>query len=401
MVGPGLGINQVRRKGVYSTKKGSGDNLLLMKRQGKHDIHDRESDDLSGHDAFSPSKKRGKIDSITEDEIEVKKLSTVATFDKLSRSFPNSEVQAAKNAALRGKEKEEEKVVSIPLIQNLKNEDIESIKCRNNNLLDGKKLLLEAELSAVEDNQIFSSSFPEDKKLSLQSCLSSKEQIIKKLQVREEYMSKFKLPPMLFSDELLTEVEPFMPIVMDILEGKISSAYYFEAKNAFKNSQKAYLSVDEFRKLNLNKFTAGFYGLKRQLRVGEEIAKRYKRALTHNQPATLKWWGITDFCNYVLAPETLTSFCIYQLNLSNKSCSSKTPNKHPKQQLNEKEYYYDPELRMLAYDLLEDTVEYGIIVADSDPIEQWEAAIEEDRLRELKLDVHNYSSRRWRLDTHD
>lgn len=72
MVGPGLGINQVRRKGVYSTKKGSGDNLLLMKRQGKHDIHDRESDDLSGHDAFSPSKKRGKIDSITEDEIEVK-----------------------------------------------------------------------------------------------------------------------------------------------------------------------------------------------------------------------------------------------------------------------------------------------------------------------------------------
>lgn len=60
--------------------------------------------------------------------------------------------------------------------------------------------------------------------------MSSKEQIIKKLQVREEYMSKFKLPPMLFSDELLTEVEPFMPIVMDILEGKISSAYYFEAK---------------------------------------------------------------------------------------------------------------------------------------------------------------------------
>lgn len=48
--------------------------------------------------------------------------------------------------------------------------------------------------------------------------MSSKEQIIKKLQVREEYMSKFKLPPMLFSDELLTEVEPFMPIVMDILE---------------------------------------------------------------------------------------------------------------------------------------------------------------------------------------
>ena len=64
----------------------------------------------------------------------------------------------------------------------------------------------------------------------------------------------------------------------------------------------------------------------------------------------------------------------------------------------EKAYYYDPEVRVLAYDLFEDTVEYGLIVADSDPIEQWETAIEEDRLRELKLDVHNYSSKRWRLD---
>lgn len=400
MVGPGVGMNQVRRKGVYSTKKGNGDNLLLMKRQGKHDIHDTESDELSSRETSLPLKKRGKVDNIIKNGTNVRKVSSVTTFDKTLKPSSNSETEAAKNAGIEGEEKKEENT-SIPLIQNLKNEDIESVKCRSHNFLDGKKLLLEAELSAVEDNQVFSSSFPEEKKLSLQSSLNSKEQIIKKLQIREEYTSKFNLPPMLFSDELLAKVEPFMSIVVDILKGKISSAYYFEAKNAYKNSQKAYLSVDEFRKLNLSKFTAGFYGLKRQLRVGEEIAKRYKRELTHNQPATLKWWGVTDFCNYVLAPETLTSFCIQQLNLSKKSRWPKTQNKHPRQQSNEKEYYYDPELRMQAYDLLEDTVDYGIIVADTDPIEQWEAAIEEDRLRELDLDVHNYSSKRWRLNTHD
>ena len=375
-----------------------------MKRQSKHDIQDTESDALSNHEASSPVRKRGRADDIIKDKTKVKKGVSVTTHDGDLKPSSDSETKATENSRIEKKEEKEEEEDgnnSIPLVQNLKNEDIESIKCRSNNILDGKKLLLEAELSAVEDNQVFSSSFPEEKKLSLQSSLSSKQQIIKKLQTREEYTRKFNLPPILFTDELLNEVEPFMPIAVDILKGRISSAYYFKAKNAYKNSHKAYLSVDEFRKLNLNKFTAGFYGLKRQLRVGEEIAKRYRRELTRDQPATLKWWGITDFCNYVLAPEALTSLCIYQLNLSNKPRSPRVQNKPPKQQPNGKKYYYDPELRMLAYDLFEDTVEYGIIVADSDPIEQWEAAIEEDRLRELNLDVHNYSSKRWRLDSHD
>ncbi|QID87543.1 Restriction of telomere capping protein 4 [Saccharomyces pastorianus] len=390
MAGPNGRINQVRRKGIYSTKRGNGDNLLLMKRQGKHGIQEAESDELSNHEASSPTKKRAKAEDIIADRTRVVEGMSMATFDcsnKIGKLFSDSEIKVDK----RSEEEEEVGDISVSLIHNLKDEDIESIKCRNNNLLDSKKLLLEAELSAVEDNQIFSSSFPEGKKLSIQNSLSSRDQIVKKLQTRKDYVSKFNLPPLLFSDELLNEVEPFMPIVMDILKGRVSSAYYFKAKNAYRNSQKAYLSVDEFRKLNLNKFTAGFYGLKRQLRVGEDIAKRYRRELTHNQPATLRWWGVTDFCNYVLAPEILASFCIRQLNFSSRSHSPKLQDK-----LSEKAYYYDPETRVLAYDLFEDTIEYGLIVADSDPIEQWETAIEEDRLQELKLDVHYYSSKRWR-----
>lgn len=146
--------------------------------------------------------------------------------NKIGKPYSDSEIKVDKRP-----EEEEVEDISISLIQNLRDEDIESIKCRNNNLLDSKKLLLEAELSAVEDNQVFSSSFPEGKKLSLQNSLSSKDQIIKKLQTRKDYVSKFNLPPMLFSDELLNEVEPFMPIVIDILKGRVSSAYYFKAKN--------------------------------------------------------------------------------------------------------------------------------------------------------------------------
>ncbi|CAI4049420.1 hypothetical protein SKDZ_14G0750 [Saccharomyces kudriavzevii ZP591] len=394
MARPNVTVNQARRKGVYFTKKGNADNLLLMKRQGKHGIQDAENDGLSNREISTPVIKRAKADDIFKGGTEVEKSLSIATFDKVLKPSSDSEIEAARKP--REEEKEEEDI-SISLIQNLKSEDIESVRCRSNNLFDGRKLLLEAELSAVEDNQVFSSSFPEEKKLSLQSCLSSREQIIKKLQTRKEYTGKFNLPPMLFSDELLNEIEPFMPIVVDILKGRVSSAYYFKAKNAYKDSEKAYLSVDEFRKLNLNRFTAGFYGLKRQLRVGEEISKRYRKELTHDQPATLRWWGVADFCNYILAPEILTSFCIHQLNLYGKL----PQDKHTKNQRDKKQLYYDPEIRMLAYDLLEDTVEYGTTVADSDPIEQWEVAIEEDRLRELNLDVHDYSSKRWRVTMHD
>ncbi|EHN00567.1 YNL254C-like protein [Saccharomyces cerevisiae x Saccharomyces kudriavzevii VIN7] len=394
MAGPNVTVNQARRKGVYFTKKGNADNLLLMKRQGKHGIQDAENDGLSNREISTPVIKRAKADDIFKGGTEVEKSLSIATFDKVLKPSSDSEIEAARKP--REEEKEEEDI-SISLIQNLKSEDIESVRCRSNNLFDGRKLLLEAELSAVEDNQVFSSSFPEEKKLSLQSCLSSREQIIKKLQTRKEYTGKFNLPPMLFSDELLNEIEPFMPIVVDILKGRVSSAYYFKAKNAYKDSEKAYLSVDEFRKLNLNRFTAGFYGLKRQLRVGEEISKRYRKELTHDQPATLRWWGVADFCNYILAPEILTSFCIHQLNLYGKL----PQDKHTKNQRDKKQLYYDPEIRMLAYDLLEDTVEYGTTVADSDPIEQWEVAIEEDRLRELNLDVHDYSSKRWRVTMPD
>lgn len=394
MARPNVTVNQARRKGVYFTKKGNADNLLLMKRQGKHGIQDAENDGLSNREISTPVIKRAKADDIFKGGTEVEKSLSIATFDKVLKPSSDSEIEAARKP--REEEKEEEDI-SISLIQNLKSEDIESVRCRSNNLFDGRKLLLEAELSAVEDNQVFSSSFPEEKKLSLQSCLSSREQIIKKLQTRKEYTGKFNLPPMLFSDELLNEIEPFMPIVVDILKGRVSSAYYFKAKNAYKDSEKAYLSVDEFRKLNLNRFTAGFYGLKRQLRVGEEISKRYRKELTHDQPATLRWWGVADFCNYILAPEILTSFCIHQLNLYGKL----PQDKHTKNQRDKKQLYYDPEIRMLAYDLLEDTVEYGTTVADSDPIEQWEVAIEEDRLRELNLDVHDYSSKRWRVTMPD
>ncbi|CAI4049429.1 Rtc4p SKDI_14G0770 [Saccharomyces kudriavzevii IFO 1802] len=394
MAGPNVTVNQARRKGVYFTKKGNADNLLLMKRQGKHGIQDAENDGLSNREVSTPVIKRAKADDIFKGGTEVEKSLSTATFDKVLKPSSDSEIEAARKPR---EEEKEEQDISISLIQNLKSEDIESVRCRSSNLFDGRKLLLEAELSAAEDNQVFSSSFPEEKKLSLQSCLSSREQIIKKLQTRKEYTGKFNLPPMLFSDELLNEIEPFMPIVVDILKGRVSSAYYFKAKNAYKDSEKAYLSVDEFRKLNLNRFTAGFYGLKRQLRVGEEISKRYRKELTHDQPATLRWWGVADFCNYILAPEILTSFCIHQLNLYGKL----PQDKHTKNQRDKKQLYYDPEIRMLAYDLLEDTVEYGTTVADSDPIEQWEVAIEEDRLRELNLDVHDYSSKRWRVTMHD
>lgn len=79
MAGPNGRINQVRRKGIYSTKRGNGDNLLLMKRQGKHGIQEAESDELSNHETSSPMKKRAKAEDVIADRTRVVEGMSMAT----------------------------------------------------------------------------------------------------------------------------------------------------------------------------------------------------------------------------------------------------------------------------------------------------------------------------------
>ncbi|CCF58029.1 hypothetical protein KAFR_0D03810 [Kazachstania africana CBS 2517] len=208
----------------------------------------------------------------------------------------------------------------------------------------------------------------------------------RRLKLRKSYIKRFDIPTILYSDDLVSKCEGHFKIVPYILEGKIGSMYYQLAKEAFKNSKKAYLSAEEFREMDLLKFIAGFYGLKRQLVIGEEIVKRFKPMLVKNKSPTVKWWGATDFASYVLAPEVLSSLCIEEMGLL-KNNDKKIG------ELYNKEKYLDK--REKVFKIFRKTVEFGLQVSDVDPLERWEIATERELLESLNLNLDKYSSTCW------
>ena len=169
--------------------------------------------------------------------------------------------------------------------------------------------------------------------------------------VEREYMERYHLPKMLAEQELVARCEPHLGIVDDLLDGKFASLYYNQGKRAFEASKSAILSTEEFRKLDINEYVAGYYGLRRQMRIGELVLERYRDRLLVSRSPTLKWWGIADFANYIIAPEILLSLCIEEMNLreGGESCD-------------------DAELRERAFELFRKTVPFGLRVAD----ELWE-----------------------------
>ncbi|GAV48492.1 hypothetical protein ZYGR_0I07890 [Zygosaccharomyces rouxii] len=165
-------------------------------------------------------------------------------------------------------------------------------------------------------------------------------------------MDRYRLPRILYASELLEKATPLLPIVRDMYRGVVDSHYKFEANEMRQSSQRAILSVQEFRSMDLTKFTAGYYGMKRQFKIGEIILQKYKSFLLKRQGDTMKWWGVSDFAHYVLAPEVLVSLCIKEMRLSDD--------------------VYDKNARERAYDIFANTIKFGTVVADQSPLEPWE-----------------------------
>ncbi|CAR23901.1 Rtc4p [Lachancea thermotolerans CBS 6340] len=163
--------------------------------------------------------------------------------------------------------------------------------------------------------------------------------------VRHSYMQKLKLPQPLLAEELLERTLKYFPLVEKILSGQHPSMYYDHARSAFKRSRRAVLSIDEFRRLDLSLFTAGYYGVRRQMRVAVEVLHHYRDLIARQNNRVLRWWGVSDFAQYVLAPELLSALCQEEMNL--------------------------PTLED-AWDVMEATTEFGLLVADDGPLEEWE-----------------------------
>ncbi|SCU95495.1 LAMI_0F02674g1_1 [Lachancea mirantina] len=191
------------------------------------------------------------------------------------------------------------------------------------------------------------------------------------LELRRETAKRSQIPSAMFAADLVTAIEEHLPIVVEILSGKRPSLFYNEARSAQRKSKRAIMSIQEFRQLDHRKFVAGFYGLRRQLRVANEIFTHFQDLLTFNKNPVLQWWGPRDFAQCVLAPEVLSALCQKQMRLSSVDD---------------------------AWDVMESTRDFGLIVADNDPLETWEVAIEQDELVKLGLGPE-YSSMTYRNST--
>lgn len=372
-------VYKLKRKFVYVTNRQDDGNLDVVKRRQmslKNDSFDASNDSLSEGDRGSTHSNSSSIEKSFLDLLDCEPLNrmAVSTSSLLQGEKENSDLSAedetttAIDSYTRCKKTSSDLWPSVRLKQTVDVDDIELIKRENDKgIQHSEKLLLDAEASMLVDSAFYEM----DPNLRLQSVSTDpKEQQLKKLVVRTKYEELYNIPRVLYLTELIVKIQPLLPIIRDMYKGVVDSYYKFEATSAAKMSQKAFLSIKEFRSLNIKKFLAGYYGLKRQLRVGEEILKHYKSFLLKRQGDTMKWWGVTDFANYVLAPEVLTSLCIQEMKLGND--------------------IYHKETREQAYEIFDKTGQFGLVVADNDPLESWEIVMEEERLRELGLNPEIY-----------
>ncbi|CDO92782.1 unnamed protein product [Kluyveromyces dobzhanskii CBS 2104] len=188
--------------------------------------------------------------------------------------------------------------------------------------------------------------------------------------VRQKFMKKYDIPPVLFLSELESRVNKHISICDAILTGEVPSLYYTMAKSVQKQSCREVITNEELRDLNILKFTAGYFGSRRQAIVGMLILEIYGERLRKNKNPVVSFWGPYDFSQYVLAPEVLCYLCMEDFKLTKIED---------------------------AWDITQATIEFGTMVADMNPLEIYEITTEEENLKKLNLG-REYSSMHNRND---
>ncbi|SCU95870.1 LAFA_0G02806g1_1 [Lachancea sp. 'fantastica'] len=285
--------------------------------------------------------------------------------DDKFNALVNSEVENPKNvrevyAPKKGHTRVGKRLVRM-IEQNIEETDLQEVQ-----KLNEQNDRIERFLESPESDMVI---VPRPSKLRKKALsLRQKDRFEETLAVRLRYMEKFGIPAILFADELREKVKKHLPIVNSVLTGERTSRFYHKAREVFQSSKNAVLSTKELRRLDLNQFTAGYYGMRRQMLVSVDVTNAYEERMKKMSSKTLKWWGVRDFAQYVLAPELLSALCCEEMGLT----------------IHE------------AWDVMEDTTEFGRLVADRDPLEPFEMVAEERALQSLGLD-DRFSSKTYRV----
>lgn len=108
--------------------------------------------------------------------------------------------------------------------------------------------------------------------------------------------------------QLGARVAKYLEIIPDLLNGTMTmSCFYDMAK-----SQRDKIGNDTLRQrdkymINWDDFTGGYYGLKRQFYISSLILTHHKSKLIQKSKKnhTLAFWGIEDFCKFILSNEII------------------------------------------------------------------------------------------------
>ena len=323
-----------------------GSRLLIVAMEDSIDLQRESLNKLipeSGSDDTSSSDEVNGLPTSSDDADDVSLINSEDLNSSLLKSDPGG---TNKSDQTKNDETDSNDDQRIVLSGEVELEEVqETVKVYNN----VKQALLEVE--TTDESQLILDKIKRDSQYSSDTECESRDADSELEDIQLEFRSKYPQLQIPYSDELCVKIIPYLDIVYDILSGVVTSMYYTRAKRAAMDSKKAFLSAEDFRNLDINLFTAGYFGLRRQLKVGNIIYEKFRDELARSKSPKIQWWGPIDFANYVLAPEVLVSFVL-------DTCQNKRS-----VQLTS---------RQDVYELFDNTTYYGNTVTDNEPLESWE-----------------------------
>ncbi|ODV81621.1 uncharacterized protein CANTADRAFT_19244 [Suhomyces tanzawaensis NRRL Y-17324] len=192
------------------------------------------------------------------------------------------------------------------------------------------------------------------------------------IDVIKQKFEQHKFPaPIVSKKALLKRAGAHTGMISKMLKGKCEDSHYYNlAKKQHQVSDQDTMSSTEKWNINWEIFYGGYYGIKRQLIIGNMINKQFQRNLRSaaKKNQTVSYWTTSAFSTYVLANEI-----IIRLVMEDTGCG-----------IDE------------AIELMHQSIEYGLIVADSidvdDDVELEGRESEVDHKKEDTKDIEGDNS---------
>lgn len=108
--------------------------------------------------------------------------------------------------------------------------------------------------------------------------------------------------------QLQTRIGKYLELIPQFLDGSLTMSFFYDLAKV----QRDKVPNDTLRQrdkymINWDDFTGGYYGLNRQFFIASVILSNYKQDLVQKSKknSTLSFWGIEDFCKFILANEII------------------------------------------------------------------------------------------------